>query len=85
MPVTDAILEKVNAFSNLFNFVTLGTSFVLSIMVINNYNQCEKGKGYPASTPMVSFSYGISIFLLIIIILIFVLQMFNFYKSRKGD
>jgi hypothetical protein len=53
------------------NTVTMVIAFVLSIMVINNYRQCEKGKGYPSSAPIVKMSYTLSIIILIACVLLF--------------
>ncbi len=53
------------------NTLTMIVAFVLSIMVINNYRQCEKGKGYPSSAPIVKMSYALSIIILIACVLLF--------------
>lgn len=66
-----------SAFSSIrgkLNTITLVTAFVLSIMVINNYNQCEDGKGYPSSSKFVKMSYGISIMILIVCVLVFAMD-----------
>jgi hypothetical protein len=47
------------------------TAFVLSIMVINNYRQCKKGKGYPADNDFVELSYGISVAILVVTCILF--------------
>jgi hypothetical protein len=65
-----------NARSKL-NTVTLVISFVLCIMIINNYNQCKK---YPADNSAVKASYGIAIVVLIISCLIFSFDLWTFYK-----
>ena len=53
------------------NTLTMGVAFVMSIMVINNYNQCKKGKGYPDSAPIVTTSYALAIIILIACCLLF--------------
>jgi hypothetical protein len=47
------------------NTMTLGVAFVMSIMVINNYRQCEEGKGYPEPRTFVNMSYALAIIILI--------------------
>ena len=52
-----------------FNSITVISSFILSIMVINNYNQCDDGKGYPTSgtrKSIVNGSYILAIIMLIV-------------------
>ena len=53
------------------NTMTMGVAFVLSIMVINNYNQCKKGIGYSDSAPIVTTSYALAIIILIACCLLF--------------
>ena len=53
------------------NTLTMAVAFALSIMVINNYRQCESGKGYPASHPVVTMSYVLAIIILIACCLLF--------------
>ena len=65
------------------NIVTLITAFVLSIMVIHSNNQCESGQGYPSSAPFVSFSYGISIAILVICCLLFGLDIVTMVLKRR--
>jgi hypothetical protein len=66
------------------NLVTLITAFVLSIMVIHSHNECENGKGYPSSAPFVSFSYGISITVLVICCILFALDIFSMVMKKRG-
>ena len=67
----EALLGSANTFRGKINTVTLGVAMVLSIMVINNYRQCQDGKGYPSSKPIVQGSYIISIMILIVACLLF--------------
>ena len=67
----EALLGSANTFRGKINTVTLGIAMVLSIMVINNYRQCQDGKGYPASKPIVQGSYIISIMILVVACLLF--------------
>ena len=44
-------------------------TIILSIMVINNHNQCEDGKGYPSSgykKSIINGSYILAILMLIV-------------------
>jgi hypothetical protein len=66
-----AVFETAAAHRGKVDTVTLSVAFVLSIMVINNYRQCEDGKGYPKSHTFVSMSYTLAIVLLIACILLF--------------
>ena len=81
-PSTQNILGSANTFRGMINTVTLITAFVLSIMVINNYRQCEDGKGYPVSHPFVSMSYIISVMILIVACILFGLDIFNMVTKR---
>ena len=78
------ILGAAANFRGMINTVTLTTAFVLSIMVINNYRQCEAGKGYPTSKPIVSMSYVISIIILIVACLLFGLDIFTMVMKKRG-
>ena len=53
------------------NTLTMAVAFVMSIMVINNYNQCEDGKGYPQPRTFVTWSYALAIVILIACCLLF--------------
>jgi hypothetical protein len=82
-PSSQALLGSANNLRGMINTVTLGTAFVLSIMVINNYRQCEAGKGYPTSAPMVHWSYYLSIIVLIVACLLFGLDIFNMVMKKR--
>ena len=79
---TQALLGSANNYRGMINTVTLATAFVLSIMVINNYRQCEKGVGYPESHPIVNMSYYLSIFILVVACLLFGLDIFNMVMKK---
>ena len=81
-PSSQGLLGSANNFRGMINTVTLATAFVLSIMVINNYRQCEAGKGYPTSAPMVSMSYWIAVMILVVACLLFGLDIFNMVMKR---
>jgi len=53
------------------NTLTMAVAFVMSIMVINNYRQCEDGKGYPKTRTFVTWSYALAIIVLIACCLLF--------------
>ena len=78
------ILGAAANFRGMINTVTLASAFVLSIMVINNYRQCEAGKGYPTSKPIVSMSYYLSIFILVVACLLFGLDIFTMVMKKRG-
>ena len=82
-PSSQALLGSANNFRGMINTVTLATAFVLSIMVINNYRQCEKGVGYPTSAPIVNMSYVLAIIILIVACLLFGLDIFNMVMKRR--
>ena len=67
----ESFLGAASTHRGSINTVTMVIAFVLSIMVINNYRQCEKGKGYPSSAPIVKMSYTLSIIILIACVLLF--------------
>ena len=68
----EALLGSANTFRGKINTVTIIIAFVLSIMVINNYNQCDDNKGYSTgSKPYVQGSYIIAIIVLIVACLLF--------------
>jgi len=77
------LLGTYNNYRGKLNTVTLVTAFVLSIMVINNYNQCRDGKGYPTDHGFVKFSYGVSVAILVVIVLLFAADIFNMVMKRK--
>jgi hypothetical protein len=67
----ESFLGAASTHRGSINTVTMVTAFVLSIMVINNYRQCKKGKGYPKKAPFVKMSYTLSIIILIACCLLF--------------
>jgi len=81
--MAQGMLGSANSFRGMINTVTLATAFVLSIMVINNYRQCEKGKGYPASHPIVNMSYYIAILILVVACVLFGLDIFNMVMKKR--
>ena len=70
-PQMSGLLGTYNNYRGKLNTITLVTAFVLSIMVINNYRQCQKGKGYPADNDFVELSYGISVAILVVTCILF--------------
>ena len=74
-----SLLGAANNVSGMFNKVTIAVAFVLSIMVINTHNECTS-TGFPASHGMVSFSYSISIMVLILCILLICLEMYKRFR-----
>ena len=83
-PAAQGLLGTATTFPGMGNTVTLVTAFVLSIMVINNYRQCEKGVGYPESHPIVNMSYYLSIFILVVACLLFGLDIFTMVMKKRG-
>ena len=81
-PRMAGILGTYNDYRGKLNMITLVTAFVLSIMVINNHNQCKEGKGYPASHGFVTFSYAVGIIILIIVCLLFGIDLFQLVMSK---
>jgi len=73
----EGLMGTYNNIRGKLNIVTLVTSFVLSIMVINNYRQCEEKKGYPQHHGFVQFSYGISVVILIICCALFGIDLYG--------
>ena len=82
--MAQGMLGAAASFRGMINTVTLATAFVLSIMVINNYRQCEAGKGYPASKPIVSMSYYIAIMILVVACVLFGLDIFSMVMKKRG-
>jgi hypothetical protein len=70
-PQMAGLLGTYNNYRGKLNTITLVTAFVLSIMVINNYRQCQKGKGYSADNDFVELSYGISVAILVVTCILF--------------
>jgi hypothetical protein len=81
-PKMAGVLGTYNNFRGKLNMVTLVTAFVLSIMVINNHNQCQAGKGYPTEHGFVKFSYAIGIIILIIVCLLFGIDLVQLVMSK---
>lgn len=81
-PRMAGVLGTYNDYRGKLNMITLVTAFVLSIMVINNYNQCQAGKGYPADNGFVKFSYAIGIIILIIVCLLFGIDIFQLVMGK---
>jgi hypothetical protein len=71
----EAVLGAAGNIRGMINTATLITAFVLSIMVINNYRQCENGKGYPTNAPIVKMSYGVAVLILIAAVLLLALDL----------
>ena len=90
MATTAAATERLHGFLGKYtglrthlNTVTLVTAFVLSIMVINNYRQCEDGKGYPEKHPNVKHSYQIAVGILVICCILFFLDILQILMRKK--
>ena len=81
-PKMAGLMGTFDNFRGKLNMVTLVTSFVLSIMVINNYRQCQSGKGYPKDHGFVSMSYGVSVAILIICVLLFSMDIFQMVMKK---
>lgn len=64
----ESLLGSAKSARGLINMMTLATAFVLSIMVINNYRQCER---YPKNKPIVKGSYIFAIIVLVVVCLLF--------------
>jgi uncharacterized membrane protein YidH (DUF202 family) len=67
----EGLLGAASSNRGYVNTMTMGVAFVMSIMVINNYRQCEQGKGYPKNNTFVSMSYALAIVILIACCLLF--------------
>ena len=67
----ESLLSSAKSIRGTANTFTLLIAFVLSIMVINNYRQCDGGKGYPDSSQSVKISYIVAIVILIACCLLF--------------
>jgi hypothetical protein len=81
-PQMAGLLGTYNNYRGKLNTITLVTAFVLSIMVINNYRQCEAGKGYPEDHGFVSLSYGISVTILVITCVLFGIYILGMVTKR---
>ena len=82
MPIDTAHLHSsLTSVRGMVNTLTLAVSFVLSIMVINNYRQCQPSKGYdPNNSGFVKFSYILSILVLVVCCLMFSFDLFHLGK-----
>ena len=67
----EALLGSAKSARGMVNMMTLVTAFVLSIMVINNYNQCKDGAGYPTDHTFVKGSYWLAILILVVACIMF--------------
>ena len=67
----EALLGSAATHRGAVNTMTVAVAFALSIMVINNYRQCEDGKGYPESRTFVNMSYYLAIAILVACCLLF--------------
>ncbi len=81
-PQMAGMLGTYNNLRGKLNTVTLVTAFVLSIMVINNYRQCESGKGYSGDENFVKMSYGIAVAILVVTCVLFGIDIFNMVLRR---
>jgi hypothetical protein len=81
-PQMAGLLGTYNNYRGKLNTITLVTAFVLSIMVINNYRQCESGKGYPADHGFVRLSYGISVAILVVTCVLFGIDILGMVTKR---
>lgn len=67
------------------NIITIIIAFILSIMVIHTNNQCEDGQGYDESSPVVSFSFGFSVTILVICCVLICIDLFIFIKNKRSS
>ena len=67
----ESLLGSAKSARGMVNMMTLVTAFVLSIMVINNYNQCAEGSGYPKDRTFVKGSYWLAIMVLVVACVMF--------------
>ena len=84
----EALLGAANTFRGMINTTTLLISFVLCIMVINNYRQCKgpdgkAGGGYKGSTPIVNYSYYVSVLILIAAVLLLAFDLAKYTKILR--
>jgi len=61
----EGFLGAVGTTRGYLNTMTILVAFVMSIMVVNNYRQCKKGKGYPKNNTNVNRSYTLGIIILV--------------------
>jgi hypothetical protein len=81
-PRMQGLMGSYGNFRGKLNVVTLITALILSALVINNYNQCEAGKGY-GDNGFVTFSYGFAIAIIVIVCLLFGLDIFKWFAKGR--
>ena len=69
--IRDGLLGAVGTTRGYVNTMTIVVAFIMSIMVINNYRECKKGKGYPNNNTNVNRSYTLAIVILVACCILF--------------